>query len=317
MATEIIKGLSNEDYHHAEEFASYISSTQLKWYLNSPLYFATNKASQSHESTDAMLLGSHFHHLMEVFAEKGMAGVLESMQGFDAPINPKTGKPYGSTTNAYLDALKEAEKEAGESGKIIVSHEDIKRLFSMVTSVAGGDDDNDTSRLVRKFIQWHKGIEDSFFYSGKDGVKLKVRPDLMTGEKIIDWKTTSVDNLNEKTIISIVSKYRYDISLSMYQWVIHEHLGHWLTPYLVVVQTQAPYDSVVVDLSAWCYQYSDSSDDSLAGPGAREFERLLDMHRKCLKTGDYKGICGAIEADSNGNKIMHLSVPVWMDREQF
>lgn len=307
MTDPVIHGLSNEAYHHKAPYAEYLSSSQLKRYAVSPKAFKFALDNPVEEKSDALRFGSLFHDCMAALAEGGLLEhVVDAIAAFEPPINEKTGQPYGSTTKAYAAAY---EKFTAELNGVLASTAEEKELVSaMLNSLLYGS--GATSEQVRKLLKWAKATEVSYFYETEDGIKLKVRPDLLTRSKIVDWKTTALDSLDEESIAKAIIKYGYHISLSMYQFVIHEIEGKWYTPILVFVQKQEPFDAVMCDISEWCYTYDKTYDIVSMGVGAMEFKRLLDLHTECVKNNSWSGAENAIQADGNV-KIMKPAVPVW------
>lgn len=314
---QIIRGLSNEAYHNEAPYSEYLSSSQLKRYAVSPKAF---KFALDHPEpqTDAMRFGSLFHDLMACSAEhydngtKAIAEWMRHIAIFDPPKNEKTGQPYGTTTKAYKEAY-EAFLQANE-GKMIASNDEMSVINQTHKSLLC--DSGATSEQVRKLLKWAKATEVSYFYETEDGLKLKVRPDLLTTNKIVDWKTTALDSLDEDSIAKAIIKYGYHISLSMYQFVIHEIEGKWYTPILVFVQKQEPFDAVMCDISEWCYSYAPDEDFVKPGVGALEFRKLLDLHTGCVKNNEWPGAENTIEADGN-TRIMKPAVPYWLGMRYF
>lgn len=318
MTDPVIHGLSNEQYHHGEEERQYLSSSLLKKYLISPKCYKHSLDNPVDEKSDALRFGSLFHDLMTCCAEhydNGTEAIGQWLSGiavFEPPVNEKTGQPYGSTTKAYSTAF-EAFLQAN-AGKTIASNEELSLVQKMCQSLlihSGA-----TSEQVRKLLKWAKATEVSYFYETEDGIKLKVRPDLLTNGKIVDWKTCSLDSLDEDSIARQIIKYRYDVSLSMYQYVIHAIEGRWLTPILVFVQKQEPFDAIMCDISEWCYTYDPDDDFVKPGVGALEFRKLLDLHTGCVKNNEWPGAENTIEADGN-TRIMKPSVPYWLGMKYF
>lgn len=313
----VIHGLSNEAYHHEAPYSEYLSSSQLKRYAVSPKAF---KFALDHPEpqTDAMRIGSLFHDLMACSAkhyDNGTKAIAEWMRHiaiFDPPKNEKTGQLYGRTTKAYKEAY-ETFLQANE-GKTIASQEEVDTVLKMNQSLL--IDCGATSEQVCKLLKWAKATEVSYFYETEDGIKLKVRPDLLTRDKLIDWKSTSLDDLTEESIAKAIIKYGYHISLSMYQFVIHEIEGKWYTPILVFVQKQEPFDAVMCDISEWCYSYAPDEDFVKPGVGALEFRKLLDLHTGCVKNNEWPGAENTIEADGN-TRIMKPAVPYWLGMRYF
>lgn len=309
MIEPIIHGLSNEQYHHGEEERQYLSSSLLKKYLISPKCYKHYIDNPTEEKSDALRFGSLFHDLMASYAEHSddeFAAIRQWEQGmaiFEPPVNKSTNKPYGATSNPYKEAYA-AFLQANE-GKLIVSRDEADLAYNMANSLLR--DSGATSEQVRKLLKWGKP-EVSFFYETEDGIKLKVRPDLLTRKKIIDWKTTTSDDFTEEAINRTILKYGYHISAAMYQYVVHEITGKWLDFILVLVSKVAPHDCVMVDMCNYGYRYYPESDIVAIGPGAMEFKRLLDLHIKCTKENQWPGAEQAIP-ENNGVRIMEIQPP--------
>ncbi len=315
---QIVHGLPNEAYHHQAPYSEYLSSSQLKRYAVSPKAFKFALDNPTEEKSDALRFGSLFHDLMASCAEhydNDTEAIGEWMRGiavFTPPKNEKTGQPYGAATKAYKEAY-EAFLQAN-GGKTIASNEELSLVQKMCQSLlinCGA-----TSEQVRRLLKWAKATEVSFFYETEDGLKLKVRPDLLTRSKIVDWKTCSLDSLDEDSIARQIIKYRYDVSLSMYQWVLHEIEGKWYTPILVFVQKSEPFDAIMCDISEWCYTYYPDEDFVKPGVGAMEFQRLLKLHTECVRNNEWPGAESTIEADGN-TRIMKPTVPYWYAMKYF
>lgn len=313
-----IYGLSNYAYHHQKPYSDYLSSSGLKIYSRSPKAFKHSLDNPEEIKSDALRFGSLFHDLMACLAEhkgdwsKGFFQWKDGIAIFDPPINPKTQTYYGATTKAYAEAYEQ----------FLADNED-KTVANVLETDLAGDmacslirDSGATSEQVRKLLKWAKATEVSYFYETEDGIKLKVRPDLLTHGKIVDWKTCSLDSLDEDSIARQIIKYRYDVSLAMYQWTIFQIEKKWYTPILVFVQKQEPFDCVMCDISEWCYQYFPDEDFVKPGVGAMEFQRLLKLHTECVKNNEWPGAENTIEADGN-TRIMKPAVPYWLGMKYF
>lgn len=312
----IIYGLSNEDYHNSPPYSEYLSSSQLKLYARSPK-FARFMMDNPQPQTEAQRFGSLFHDLMACLAEEngvwnnGYGKWLDELARFDPPKNPKTNDYYGATTKAYAEAYQKF--LADNEGKTIVKTTDSDLASDMAHSLL--NDCGVTSRRVRRILKQARVIEVSYFYETEEGIKIKIRPDLLTrGRLLIDWKTCALDSLDEESIARQIIKYRYDVSMSMYQYVLHKLTGKRYKPCLVFVTKTAPYDAIIVDISEWCYGYDKDLEMVTMGVGAVEFIRLLELHTKCTKANEWPG------AESNlpeGDAVMTPKVPVWFDRKTF
>ena len=316
--SEIIHGLSNDEYHDPNgKWGEYVSSTALKRYLISPRAY---KYALTHPEaeTDAMKFGSLFHDLMAYLAEsmgdwqRGYAEWLGRLARFDAPINPKTNQPYGATTKAYAEAYQQF--LADNEGKTVVNALDSDLAADMAYSLL--NDCGTTSEQVRKLLKWTKATEVSYFYEDDNEIKIKIRPDHLTnGYKLVDWKSCSLKSLDEDSIAKQIIQYRYDVSLSQYQYVLNKMEGKWYTPFLVFVSKIPPYESVICDMSEWCYSYNKEFDIVTPGVGALEFSRLLQLHTECVKANEWPGIEHTLS--ESDNKIMNPAVPYWFGRKYF
>lgn len=309
IINDAIPNLSNEEYHYGMPWREYLSSSQLKLYSRSPK-FARFMMDNPQEQTEAQRFGSLFHDLMASMAEyngdwDGVKAWRFNYAVFEPPINSKTGQPYGATTKAYAEAYAQFENENAD--KIIASQDDLNLAYEMCHSLwckCGS-----TSEQVRKLLKWGKPEVSHFIEY--EGCKFKWRPDLETGKKIIDWKTVATNDLSEKSINNIISRYGYDISAAFYLFFEHERSGVWKTFYWLFVSKEPPYDAVLVDSSLWTYSYNPYLDIIKPEVGATKMKRLLDLHIKCTKENNYPGAEINIPQDEYGLRIMVPSPPPW------
>lgn len=309
MIQPIVHGLSNDRYHNGEEERQYLSSTLLKRYKTSPKAYKHAVDNPGEDKSGALRFGSLFHDLMACLAEengdwrKGFFKWKNGIATFDPPVNPKTNTCYGATTKVYTEAYE----------KFLASNQGKTVAHILETDLAGDMADSllkhcgATSEQVRKLLKWGEP-EVSFFYETEDGIKLKVRPDLLTKRKIIDWKTATSDDLTEESINRTILRYGYHISAAMYQYVVHEILGKWLDFILVIVSKIPPYDCVMVDMANYGYRHYPDVDIISMGPGAMEFKKLLDLHVKCTKENNWPGVEQSIP-DNNGVRILEIQPP--------
>lgn len=306
--TDTIYGLSNNDYHFKEPYREYLSSSALKYYLKSPKLARFAMDNPREEKPDALRFGSMFHDLMASCTEhydngtEAIAQWLDGIAVFNPPINEKTGKPCGATSNLYKVEY-EAFLQSNE-GKTIASRDELSQVQAMVHSLICGS--GSTSAQVRKLLKWGKP-EVSHFVE-YEGCKFKYRPDLETKRKIVDWKTVATDDLSEESINRIVLKFGYHISSAFYQFFEHERTGLWKTFYLVLVSKVAPYDAVMVDMANYGYRYLPEYDMVVPGPGAMEFKKLLDLHIKCTRDNEWPGAETFIQPD-NGVRVLEIQPP--------
>ncbi|MDE5886472.1 MAG: PD-(D/E)XK nuclease-like domain-containing protein [Muribaculaceae bacterium] len=303
----IIYNLSNEEYHNGEGYRDYISSTSLKHYLVSPRYYLFMRDNPQPPSA-AQLLGTLFHDLMATLAiangdwNKGYGEWKAGLAMFDPPVNTRTGKPYGADTKTYAE-IYQAFLEAN-AGKVVVDTAVADIASDMAHSLLF--DCGATSSQVLKLLKWGTP-EVSVFHETEDGIKIKIRPDLLTPKKIVDWKSTNLTSLTEEAINRVILKYGYHISAAQYQWEMHEVTGRWYDFILVFMQTCPPFDAVMVDMRNYGYQYVESLETVVLGPGAIQFEELLKLHTRCRQANEYPGAETFIPGDRY--RIMEIEPP--------
>lgn len=306
IAEPVIFGLDNEIYHHGEGYDQYLSSTQIKDFLISPKY-AKYKHDHPEEfsiSDDALEFGSMYHAYMESVLKFGDdSEFAKHYHVFDAPVNEKTGKPYGRDTQKYIAALEEAKADHPEWE--FVSEDRVEVVGKMVNELLNNC--GETSKQVRTILR--RGKSEVSHFVEYEGCKFKFRPDVETGKKIVDWKTTTLDSLHPSAIARTITKFGYGISAAFYQFFEHEQSGVWKDFYWVFQQKTPPYDAVMVSAEQWAYSYNKEYDMVSVGPSASLFQKLLAQYIECRKTGEFRGAEIFIEPGFNGRRIMSVDAP--------
>lgn len=306
----VIHNLPNSDYHNRQPYSDYLSSSQLKWYANSPRY-ARFRMDNPQSQTDAQKFGSLFHDLMASLAKHNgewfpaRGEWLDTIAIFEPPINENKNKPYGPTTNVYKYAY--VKFLAENKSKQILSKEDAELCMAMAFSLT--HQCGSTSEQIRKLLNWGEP-EVSHFLIFEDCM-FKFRPDLETRKKIIDYKTIDTDDLSERSINNSIARYGYDISAAFYQFMEHEQSGVWKDFYWCFVSKRPPFDAVLVDARRWTYDYDPDSGIVIPQVGAIKMRRLLDLHIKCTKEVCWPGAEINIPKDGYGNCIMLPTPPPW------
>lgn len=310
MKSQIIPNLPSEVYHHSPPYNEYISSSLLKLYQKSPLAYKYAIDNPQEDKSKALEFGTLFHDCMALLSDGvSLETIKQHYKVFDAPINEKTGQPYGATTKAYKEAYDAF--IADNSNYIIIPEDEYNTLFGMLNSLVNSD--SATSQQVQKLLKWGTA-ETSFFYENDEGVKIKCRPDLETKSKIIDWKTYGSDDLSEDALNKAILKYGYHISCAMYQDIVYRVTGVWKPFILVFVSKIPPYDCIMVDMSYYGYRYLPEIDMVTQGCGALEYKRLLDLHTKCIKSNEWHGAESQIKSDSKF-KLLEIIPPTWYNNK--
>ena len=298
IATE----MANEEYHRGEWQSEFVSSTTLKNMLISPKFFRYSLSHPKQISLSAALQGSVYHSMLESLCKNGcIEGIYDEFFVFEAPINPKTGEPYGTTTKAYKEEY-EAQMMLN-NGKTPISQEEINIAKAMVEALL--NDCGQTSEVVNYLLQI--GTPEVSFFTEYEGCKFKFRTDLKTRNKIVDWKSCALDDLHPDTIAKQISKMNYGFSAAFYQFFNHLITGEWNEFLWVFQQKTPPYDAVIVSAGDWAYS-ADWDGQVIKGPSAIEFENVLNQYIECNKQGYYPGAESMI-APTNGYRIMYSTLP--------
>ena len=314
IAEPIIIGLDNELYHRGDGYDQYLSSTQIKDFLVSPKY-AKYKKEHPEEfviSDDALEFGSMYHAYMESLHNHGDDREFAKFYTvFEAPVNEKTGKPYGRDTQKYISALEAAQAE--NPNLTFVSEDRVELVKLMVNELLNNC--GETSKQVKTLLR--QGQTEVSHFVEYEGVKFKFRPDLETKRKIVDWKTTTADSLHPAAIAKTITKFGYGISAAFYQFFEHEQSGVWKDFYWVFQQKTPPYDAVMVSAEQWAYSYNREYDMVSMGPSAILFKKLLDQYIECVKSGEFPGAEVFIEPGFRGHRIMSVDAPTFNTEFKF
>ena len=263
--------ISNNEYRQREG----ISSSDVKGWVDavSPLHWKHKQ--ENRKDSDDFRFGRCLHSML-----------LENIQVpvFQAPVNEKTGKEFGSTTKKYTEALSAFISEVGEDyftpgewAKAEVMIESTKKIAS---NVLGGRGFN----------------ERSFFATCPDtGMKLKCRPDRIIGSTLVDVKTCGDIGSFEKSI----ANYHYHIQAAFYMDVFELSTGSKLTGFLfVAVEKQAPFDCAIIQLSQ---EYLEI--------GRKQYKRALREMKQCQESGVFPGVMGDKE-------VLTMAAPYWLWKQE-
>lgn len=217
----ILLDMPNAAYH--EDPA--IGSSRAKLVLDSIQLFRDDlDGLVPHKSSEAQQCGTAFHAKImqpQVFADMISEG----------PINAKTGKPFGSDTNAF------AEWQSANPGKIVMSKAKLdaidmmeRRMPAKVRDLLCGD-----------------GVSESSVFQTIDGIKVKCRPDRLSiaNRSCPDLKTISDIN----GIGHAFRSYLYWFSQEWYKMVLRAEFGMTFDFPFVFAESKPPYRWRIVRLN--------------------------------------------------------------------
>jgi len=309
MEPTIIEKLDNLVYHHAEEFKKYYSSSQIKNYLISPKYARYTWLHPEQKQTEAMAFGSVYHSILE----SQVNGTEMPYVAFAGPINPSTGKPYGTDTGKYRDG--EAVFMAENPGKMVCSINQLNTANEMIEQLRNGN--SNLSPVVNTFIKNGKA-EQSHLVEYQGGL-FKYRTDLKTRNLIVDWKTTTIEGPKPEEFERSIINFGYHISAAMYQFMEKLVTGKWKKFYWVVQEKEPPFDFTIIDSSAWSWDINtyDGVQTIEPGPGAVIFMKLLEQHLICLERNDWPGYSIFTQPDWKSRRIATPEPPAWYRNKMF
>ncbi|MBN2132230.1 MAG: PD-(D/E)XK nuclease-like domain-containing protein [Sedimentisphaerales bacterium] len=246
---------SAEQYH--AKASEYLSSSMLKDFLKSPDYYRRKELGMVKEvESPSTLLGTAAHTRI---LEGKMA--YESRFAFIGPINPQTGKPYGSTTKAWM-------QWTNAQGKPVLS----ESMMEQVEAIARGVSINEDAAAL---LLW--GRSEGVARATYHGMPCQIRIDWLHPEHgIVDLKTTGrpIEGIAHQ-----IREYRYHNQLAFYQAVLAEVIGARVPVHLVVVEANEPHRCQVIQLTT----------ESLERAGRRN-EAAIDQIRKCRCTDHWPSI---------------------------
>lgn len=244
---EIMEGLAFEEYKKLDA----LSKHQLDDINISVLYWQYRQ-TQVHSPTKSMLLGSAFHDLIllpEVFSD---SWVVEPK----VDLRTKVGKE-----------LKEAFLSENQ-GKQSIDTE----TYSIITSMQVTLQNHQLAKSLLKNTKREVSCLNT-----ENPWRFKCRADAICEDYILDIKTTSSKSIEE--FRREILKYRYHVQGACYL----DHFAMFDKPFfLIAVQTAAPFDVVVYELSSETIQ--DGRNQYLAD--IRKYQEW--------ESGAYAGLCSEV-----------------------
>lgn len=278
---------SNEVYH--KEKIDYISSSQLKQILKSPLHYK----EEEKEETAAIIFGTMYHTFIlepDKFDSEYFyiddSELIEQLQG-EGFKSPRSTKKY----KEWYD-LKCLESQ----GKIIIDHVTHKQLKDMK--------DRLFSHPYARLLYTQGEAEQSFYIEDFNGCKCKIRPDRIYKPKrrIMDLKTCT-DARPEK-FFNHAYDFGYHVSAAFYCDIMEaiEDTGLPYKFYFIAQETKKPYAFQIYKASA-----------QFLSIGRYEYEKALELYKYSDEKKKYYGY--EIWCD-NQYGVMDINVPAYKIKER-
>lgn len=261
--------ISNEKYHASAP----LSKSDLHLLAKSPAHF---KYALEHkeEATKAMSFGTAFH-----------AYVLE----------PEKFKEEYITVSKIDRRTKEGKalvKEIEESGKTLISEEEMKTIEQMAQNVL-------SNKYAAALLSGEK--EKSYFWNDKrTGINLKCRPDCRTElggvSVIVDLKTCV--NADTDAFFRDCLKYGYDLQAALYKCGVEEIERKPHRFVFIAVEKEPPFAFNILE-----------ADSLFVDKGNADLNNYLDTVVKCQSTRNWYGYNG-----ENGEPNL-ICLPAWLAKE--
>ena len=258
IPTDIFIREPAEEYHAKAK--DHLSSHQLLDFMKCP-YLLQKKwmGSIDEKESNAYLIGRAAHvRILEGRDE------YEHQFALGGPINPTTGKPYGSLTKKF------AEWKA-EQGKPVLTVEQMDLIEQMAQGVAINDHAVD---LI------YYGIAEGVIRTHYCGISCQIRMDWLNPNRgIVDFKTC--DDLT--WFEADARRYRYPNQMAFYQSVLKEVIGDFVPVYLVAIEKKEPFRCGVWRVSDECLAMARQDNEAA-------IERLKSCRNKDIWPTGYEEI---------------------------
>jgi hypothetical protein len=306
-------GIRNEDYHNSSDYLDFCSSSTLKLLMTSPLYARYSLDHPEKKESEAMSQGSVYHSMLASLTNKKDLSDFENEYFlFDAPVNSKTGKPYGFDSIAYQESRELAIME--NQSKLPCSREE-KQIAEDMIDVLRNKNPH-LSPQIQQLLNIGKAEQSHFCeYQGQ---RFKYRTDLKTAKKIVDWKKTKLESPKPENWSREVIKWNYHISAAFYQFFEFLLTGVWKEFYWIAQESEPPYDFNILSAGNWTYDI-DPTDGNVIEmhTGAMMFQKLLEYWILCCEQNEWPGYSIFIRPNFKGQRIGFPQVPGFYENQMF
>ena len=311
-------GITNEQYHTGEQYKDFVSSSILKNIIVSPLWL---KYCQDHPEDEEptkqwKLEGNCYHGMLASIANTGsMDDFDKNCVIFDPPVNDKTGEPYGYNTAKFKDVYEHVVNN--NTGKEVYSRTEYDNSKAMIKHLRSGN--KHLSKTVNNLLNIGKA-EISIFIEHRandlvqyDTGLFKIRKDLTTYNKIIDWKTVGRTNgkdapLKSEQFTLVIADKLYGFSAAMYQYFEWMVTGRWKAFYWIPQDKEPPYDFNIFSADGWAFEVNAGE---MVGIGihAEIFLKSLEQYLYCHEKNQWPGVSIFTKPDYRGQRIAQCKVP--------
>jgi hypothetical protein len=206
------------EHYHAQA-SRFLSSHQLLDFIKCPWLHRKKSLGLIEDADSASYLIGRAVHVRVLEGRDA----YETAFALGGPVNPKTGKPFGSGTKAFAEW-------AQVQGKPVLSHEQIDLIEQMSSGVAMNDE------AVNLLLY---GRSEAVVRAEYCGTRCQIRIDWVHPHRgIVDFKTT--DDLT--WFEADARRYGYHRQMAFYRAVLAEALHGAMVPvHLVAVEKKEPF----------------------------------------------------------------------------
>ncbi|MGI6271333.1 MAG: PD-(D/E)XK nuclease-like domain-containing protein [Anaerohalosphaeraceae bacterium] len=249
------------DVYHARS-SEFLSSHQLIDFMKCPLLYHKKRSGLIEDKdSPAYLLGRAAH--VRILEGRGE---YEKQFALGGPINPTTGKPYGSATKKF------AEWQA-KQGRPVLSFEQMAVIEQMASGISLNDEAVD-------LISY--GLAEGVVRAEYCGLPCQIRLDWVNPQRgIVDLKTC--DDLT--WFEADARRFSYHRQMAFYQAVLKEVLGEYVQVHIIGIEKREPYRAGVWQVSEDCLRQARQENEAAIGR-LRECQKLGLWPRR--RNGDYR-----------------------------
>jgi hypothetical protein len=247
-----------DDYHSQRD--TYLSSHQLLDFIKCPYLHHKKRTGQIEETdSNAYLTGRAAH--VRILEGRD---IYEQQFAMGGPINPTTGRPYGSLTKKFAEWKDEQQKP-------VLTFEQVELVKQMAAAVALND----------KAVELIScGIAEGVIRRDYCGIPCQIRLDWFNPNRgIVDLKTC--DDLT--WFEADARRYRYPNQMAFYQAVLKEAIGEYVPIYLVAVEKKEPFRCGVWRVSDDCLVMARQDNEAA-------IERLQSCRKKGIWPTGYEEV---------------------------
>jgi hypothetical protein len=205
------------DVYHGKA-ADYLSSHQLLTFMRCPYLYAKKRAGLVQDTDSASYFMGRAAHTRILEGQS----VYEREYAIGGPINPATGKPYGSTTKKFLE-WQDIQK------KLVIPFEKAETIEAMNAGVR-------MNAYANELLA--KGKAEGVVRESYNGLQCQIRIDWLNPDLgIVDLKTC--DDLT--WFESDAKRFGYHHQLAFYQNVLDQRIGQLVPVYIIAVEKKEPF----------------------------------------------------------------------------